>query len=59
MEQCALFITGRRPLDEVAQFQDDINGMGVLEYEEILSGEYDAFKLAFGMDDYLPAPAEK
>jgi len=58
LEQGALFITGRRSLDEIAAFQEEINGMGLLEYEEILVGEYEAFKQAFGMDNYLPAPSE-
>ena len=58
LEQGALFITGRRSLDEIAAFQEEVNNMGLLEYEEILVGEYEAFKQAFGMDNYLPAPSE-
>jgi len=58
LENGALFITGRRSLDEIAAFQEEINNMGLLEYEEILVGEYEAFKQAFGMENYLPAPSE-
>ncbi|MBE6930679.1 MAG: hypothetical protein E7463_10400 [Ruminococcaceae bacterium] len=47
-EQVALFITGRRPIDDVAKFQEELIAMGLQEYDDILSGEYEVFKANMG-----------
>lgn len=42
-EQVALFIAGKRPLDEVSKFQEELKAMGIEEYEAILAAEYQAY----------------
>jgi hypothetical protein len=47
-EQAALFISGRRPLSEITNFQEEIRSMGIGEYEEILQTAYANYLAALG-----------
>lgn len=42
-EQVALFIAGKRPLDEVQAFQEELRSMGIDEYQAILKQEYEDY----------------